>query len=343
MRWQKVLPCGTTEWLWFSVRLLALVLILGGSILYSVHMPQTSYRQSLHPLSREEQELAAQLQGHVHTLASQIGQRNIWTPGSMEEAAGYIRSRFSELGYIPLLQEFIAYQKKTVNIEVEIPGTTLPEESIVIGAHYDTVLNSPGANDNASGVAALLELARLLRDEKPVRTIRLVAFANEEPPFYYSEDMGSRHYARRARVRNEKIVAMLSLETMGCYSDAANSQRYPFPLRLFYPDTGNFIAFVGNIAARELVHRTVGAFRRHTAFPSEGLAAPAILTGIGWSDHWSFWQEGYPALMVTDTAFFRSADYHTAADTEEKLDYGRLARVVSGLARVIPSLSGTGE
>ncbi|MGV1100408.1 M28 family peptidase [Thiovibrio sp. JS02] len=343
MRLPKFLPDGNREWLWFGGRLLALTLLLAGSMLYSVHMPLTSAPGPLPPLGQPELDLARRLRIHVHQLATRIGQRNIWTPGSMEAAAAYIHTTLVRAGYDPARQEFVSHRKNIANIEVEIPGRKRPEEIIVLGAHYDTVLNSPGANDNASGLAALLELARLLHGAEVERTVRLVAFANEEAPFYYSDEMGSRHYARRCTERGERIKAMLSLETMGCYRDAPNSQHYPFPLSLFYPDTGNFLAFVGNLPSRPLVQQSIRAFRQHAHLPSEGIAAPGFITGIGWSDHWSFWQEGYEAIMLTDTAFFRSPHYHTEGDTEEKLDYERLARAVAGLAKTVPALAGRND
>ncbi|MEA3275961.1 MAG: M28 family peptidase, partial [Pseudomonadota bacterium] len=196
-------------------------------------------------------------------------------------------------------------------------------------------IGSPGANDNGSGVAAVLELARLLAGRALARTVRFVAFVNEEPPFSYTPEMGSLVHARAARDRGDRIQAMLSLETIGHYSDRPGSQRYPYPLSLFYPDTADFIGFVGNLGSRQLVRSAVQSFRRHAFFPSEGAAVPAWVKGVGWSDHWSFWQAGYPAIMVTDTAFFRYAHYHSAGDTPEKIDYARTARVVEGLASVI--------
>jgi Zn-dependent M28 family amino/carboxypeptidase len=210
---------------------------------------------------------------------------------------------------------------------------------VVIGAHYDTVRGSPGANDNASGVAALLELARLLKEFRPKREIRLVAFVNEEQPFFATEGMGSWRYAKRCASRGESVSAMLSLETIGYYSDQPGSQHYPFPFGLFYPSRGNFIAFVGNLRSGMLVRKVVESFRRNADFPSEAVAAPGWMTGIGWSDHWAFWKEGYPALMVTDTALFRYAEYHTSADTHEVVDVERTARVVHGLAAVIRDLA----
>jgi Zn-dependent M28 family amino/carboxypeptidase len=225
------------------------------------------------------------------------------------------------------------------NLEVEIQGKTRPEEIVVLGAHYDSAIGCPGANDNGSAVASLLALARSWRGRTPARTLRFVALANEEPPFFQTEQMGSLVYARRCRERNERVVAMLSLETMGYYSTAQGSQKYPFPVGLFYPSRGDFIAFVGNTGNAKLVRQCVAAFRRHAQFPSEGGALPGGLPGIGWSDHWAFWQVGYPALMVTDTAPFRYPHYHTPQDTPDKLDYDRLARVVTGLEKVIGELA----
>ena len=196
-----------------------------------------------------------------------------------------------------------------------------------------------GANDNASGVAALVEVARLLVAKPLARSVRFVAFVNEEAPFFYTLDMGSHRYARRAHERGDNITAMLSLETIGYYSDAPGSQHYPFPFSFFYPDTANFIGFVGNLSSRSLVRCSLDAFRQYTPFPSEGLASPGWITGISWSDHWSFWQAGYPAIMITDTALFRYAHYHAPTDTPDKLDYNRTARVVNGLSYVVEVLA----
>jgi Zn-dependent M28 family amino/carboxypeptidase len=169
--------------------------------------------------------------------------------------------------------------------------------------------------------------------------VRFVAFVNEEPPFFTSGEMGSRVYARACRARNDDIVAMLSLETIGYYSDAPRSQAYPAPFGLLYPDTGNFVTFVANYRSRPLLHQVMSAFRANAQFPSEGAAAPEWIPGVGWSDHWSFWKEGYPGVMVTDTALFRYPHYHTSQDTPEKLDYPRMARVFSGLQQVMRALA----
>ena len=185
----------------------------------------------------------------------------------------------------------------------------------------------------------MLEVARLLRDSNPGHTIRFVAFVNEEPPSFLGETMGSLVYARRIKERGDNVLAMLSLETIGYYSDVKGSQQYPAPFNLFYPDTGNFIGFVGDLGSRELVRRAIKTFRQTTKFPSEGLAAPVGTPGVGWSDHWSFWQVGYPAIMLTDTAPFRYPHYHQSSDTPDKIDYDRMARVVLGVSKVVAELA----
>lgn len=304
-----------------------------------ISMPGRSYTGILPPLSPEETEVRDRVRRHVGTLAGKIGERNLWRHARLQAAADYIGRTLRGEGYAVAGQEYTVEGKTVQNLEVVKSGAGNPGETVVVGAHYDSVFGSPGANDNASGAAALLEIARILKEKPLARTVRFVFFTNEEPPFFKSSLMGSRIYAARARQRGEKIVAMLSLETIGFYSDAAHSQRYPFPLSLFYPHTGNFIGFVGNIKSRELVRRAVGAFRRTTPFPSEGAAVPGWLTGVDWSDQWSFWQEGYQALMVTDTALFRYPYYHAPEDTPERLDYDRMARVVAGLARVVVELA----
>jgi Zn-dependent M28 family amino/carboxypeptidase len=221
------------------------------------------------------------------------------------------------------------------NIEVEVRGTDRPDHILVIGAHYDSVEGSPGANDNGTGVAAMMALARVFVQTPSKRTVRFVAFVNEEPPFFQTDDMGSRVYAKRSRQRGESIDLMISLETIGYFSDTPGSQSYVPPLNFLYPSTGNFIAFVSNTDNGLWVETVTDLFRRQVPFPSEGAALWGWIPGVGWSDHWAFWKEGFPAVMVTDTAPFRYPYYHTADDTPDKVNYEHLARVVSGLREVI--------
>lgn len=283
--------------------------------------------------------MATRLRRHVTALADTIGERNIWHPDGLAAAATYIDKTFAGFGHEVSKQVFDAEGLEVMNLDVEIRGTSRPDEIIVIGAHYDSVLGSPGANDNASGVAAVLEIARVLSNKHPARTIRLVAFVNEEPPFFQSNAMGSKYYAARSRKNDENVVAMISLETIGYYSDKKGSQRYPFPLNFFYPKEGNFIGFVSNLSSRSLLGKAAKVFEETSSFPLERAAVPGWLAGIGWSDHWAFWKEGYKAMMVTDTALFRYPFYHTPQDTADKLDYERFAKVVLGLAGMVEGLA----
>jgi len=283
-----------------------------------------------------QDELELRLRKHVTALAGRIGERNVGRPGTLAAAAQYIRTEWQAQGHAVSTQHcYTMGTEPCDNLEVAVAGAAPARGCIVVGAHYDTVPDSPGADDNASGVAALIEIARLLAGSRPARQVRLVAFVNEEPPFFLSGRMGSRIYARAARARGEVIDFMISLEMLGCYSERPASQAYPPLLRFFYPDRGNFIAFVSNLVSRGALRRLVGAFRSECDFPCEALAAPAIVPGIAWSDQLSFWREGYRALMVTDTAFYRYAHYHSAHDTPDRLDYRAMARVVGGLAKAL--------
>jgi hypothetical protein len=320
------------------IRLALLALCIVGMFAYMIIMPGKRYEGELPALTAAQEPLVAALRDCVRTLADDIGERNTNSYASLCKAADYIQGSFSNRGYRCEVQSFDVRGYECRNLVVEIPGAERPAEIVVIGAHYDSVDSCPAANDNGSGVAALLALAGLFADQRPARTLRFVAFANEEPPHFQTGFMGSYVYAAQCAARKERIVAMMSLETMGYYSDVPGSQQYPFPFSLFYPSTGNFIGFIGNVKSGPLVRRAVRVFREHARFPSEGGAIPGFVAGVGWSDHWAFWQHGYPGIMVTDTAPFRYPYYHTVRDRPEALDYERLARVVDGLVPVIADM-----
>jgi Zn-dependent M28 family amino/carboxypeptidase len=319
---------------------LVLALMLGGGIMYMTNMPGKSWSGVLPPLTMEQERLAKHLRKHIAVLSEEIGERNLWRNRTLDATADYIEKTLQAAGYTVSSQVYTVQGTSVRNLEAVHGGTSLAEEIVLIGAHYDTFSGSPGANDNASGVAALIEIARLLAAKTLARSVRFVAFVNEEAPFFYTWKMGSHRYARQAHEHGDNITAMLSLETIGYYSDADGSQQYPNPVYAWlYPNTGNFIGFVGNLASRKLVRQCLGSFRRHSAFPSEGIAAPGRMMGIHWSDHWSFWQEGYAAVMVTDTALFRYPHYHASTDLPDRIDYERLARVVEGLAKMTVDLA----
>jgi hypothetical protein len=290
------------------------------------------------PLSEAELALRAELVADVQKLAGEIGERNLPHYAQLNAAAEFIEGSFSRAGLQPRRISYDLAGKAFHNIETEIPGAS--SQIIVIGAHYDSVLGSPGANDNASGVAALLALARRFAGKPAAKTLRFVAFVNEEPPYFQTEQMGSFVYASRCKARGDRISAMISLETIGYFSDAPHSQKYPSPgIGAFYPKTGNFIGLVGNFGSRALVRRAIGLFREQGKVPSEGAALPSFIPGVAWSDQWSFWQCGYPAIMITDTAPFRYPHYHENTDTPDKLEYDRFALVVSALEKTLPELA----
>ena len=283
--------------------------------------------------------LAARLESHVRMLAEDIGERNIYHPDALAEASTYIENIWQEQGYRVTPQTYEVEGIPCSNLEVTHAGITHPEQILLIGAHYDSVSGSPGANDNGSGVAALLEIARLLKGVETECTVRFVAFVNEESPFFFREQMGSMVYAREARKRNDDIRLMISLEMLGSYSERPRSQRYPPLFRFFYPERANFIAFVSNLRSRRALHRFSAAFRRHSQFPAEHVATFSWIPGVAWSDHLAFWRQGYRALMVTDTAFYRYSHYHAATDLPDELDYISMAAVTEGVAHAVASLA----
>lgn len=297
----------------------------------TMKMPGISYNGSFVSLTQEKLALSNRLYEHVYNLSGKINTRNIHQHDQLLISADYIKQEFTKMGYDTQLQDFSVGDKIVSNIIVEKIGTEKPDEILIVGAHYDSARRVAGANDNATGVASMLELAKRIRHYNNDRTIRFVAFVNEEPPYFQSEHMGSLVYAKSIKSRGDNVIGMISLETLGYYSNAKNSQSYPPPFNLFYPDKGNFIAFVANISSEEFVKESIKIFRQHGEFPSEGIATFGGIPGVGWSDHWSFWKVGYPAIMITYTAPFRYPYYHTDEDTIDKIDFESLTRITTGL------------
>lgn len=328
----------------------SLVGALGGGLAYAMVMPGASHHGALPPLDARGRERAAALRADVVALAGRGPERSQRVAGTLERAEATIDAALRDAGYAVERMPYDSDGVRVANLEATLRGGERADEIVVVGAHYDSAEGAPGADDNASGVAALLALARELaptaaaaaaggQGAKRRRTVRLVAFVNEEPPYFWNPSMGSLVYAKACRARGDRVVAMLSLETLGYYRDAPGTQKYPPVVSWFYPNRGDFVAFVGNTSSRALVREAVGVFRGAAAFPSEGAALPGFVTGVGWSDQWSFWQVGYPGVMVTDTAPFRNPNYHQPTDTPDTLDYDRLSRVVGGLLSVIEKLA----
>ncbi len=336
---RRIQFCTRKALIRIGVLLIVLGLITTGGGIFMVRMPGETYSGAFIPLSTAEEDLKAELHRDLAYLGETIGNRNLTDGDTLQQTADWLAAAFAATGYEVQRQAYDVSGIEVENLSVELRGTTKPGKIIVVGGHYDSVAGCPGANDNGSGTVAILALARAFAGQGLDRTVRFVAFVNEEPPYFSRESMGSLVYARACQARNDNVIAMLSLETIGYYSDEPGSQRYPSPFNLVYPGTGNFVAVVGNTKSRQLVRRVVREFRAQNNFPCEGIATFGFLPGIGWSDHWAFWQAGYPAVMLTDTAPFRYPHYHTGKDTPDKIDYDRLARVIANLVPVITALA----
>lgn len=319
---------------------IGLAVVASGCI--STRMPGPERRSgALPPATADETAAAGALRRHVEKLAAEIGERRVGHArgAGLDAAAAYIAGELRAAGYFVGEQPFEASGVAVRNLDAELRGTRDAGSVFVVGAHYDSAIGTPGADDNASGVATALLLARRLAGQAQGQTIRFAFWVNEEQPFFQTDAMGSARYARRCKERGERIAGALSLETLGYYTDAPGTQRYPSAIEGDYPDRGNFVVFVSDRSSRAFLERVVAAFRGASAFPAEGLAAPGWVEGVGWSDHWAFWQQGYPGVMVTDTAPFRYPHYHRRSDTPDKVVYDRLARVALGLERTLRALA----
>jgi Zn-dependent M28 family amino/carboxypeptidase len=293
-------------------------------------------------VSAPAEELARRLRAHVETLADTIGERNVFRPQALAAARDYIEATWRAQGYAVQAQEYEARGVRCANLEVCRSGAGRAGEIILLGAHYDLVRACPGANDNGSGVAALLEITRRFAALTPALTVRFVAFVNEEPPFFMTKRQGSAVYAKAARARGDDIRLMVSLETLGYYSDAPGSQRYPPLFRYFYPDRGDFLGLVSDLRSRRVMRQVAKVFRDRSDFPLQHTAAWRWIPGIAWSDHLPFWRQRYPALMATDTAFYRYRYYHTAQDTPDKLAYPAFGRATEALGSCFAALADQG-
>jgi Zn-dependent M28 family amino/carboxypeptidase len=288
--------------------------------------------------------LVESLKRHVDRLAGLIGPRHLGAPRSFTAAATFVERELADAGYTVERQPYRVGQHDVSNIVAELPGNRRRDEIVVVGAHYDTVFYTPGADDNASAVAVLIEVARLLRPLRPSRTVRFVSFACEEPPYFHTGDMGSQVYARECRARSVHIHGMLCLEMLGYYTTEPNSQQIPpgIPrfLHRFLPHRGDFLAAVGNLRSWRLLWQFRCGFKRAVRFPLWTLALPESIEEIRLSDNSSFWNQGYPALMITDTSFLRNPHYHSMSDTPDTLDYERMAQVTLGIAGATARLAG---
>jgi Zn-dependent M28 family amino/carboxypeptidase len=296
-------------------------------------------------MNPSSEQIAANLRQHVDRLAGLIGPRTLAKPKTIQATIGYIEGQWNDMGYSVQRETFDALGDEATNLIVEQSGNKRADEIVLLGAHYDTVASTPGADDNASAVAVLLEVSRLLQKHQGKRTVRFVSFACEEAPYFNLNAMGSQHHARHSCSRGDRIIGMLCLEMVGYYRDEKDSQSVPplIPrwLRCFFPRKGNFLAAVGNMPSWKLCWQFRRGFKRGTKkMPLFSICLPEKINEIRLSDNSSFWDQNYPALMLTDTSFLRNPNYHLETDTPETLDYGRMTEVTLGVTGAVRHLLG---
>ena len=275
------------------------------------------------------------LKHHVQVLAGKIGERHVRKQVALQQAANYISQQWQAMGYAVVRQPFYARGVVCENLEVSSTGKQNPDDIVLVCAHYDTAKECPGANDNASGIAAMLEISRYFAETRPHSTIRFVALTNEKPPFAGTEKSGSWLYAHQANQRYDKIRAAIILESLGYYNNAPGSQLYPPLLGMLYPRRANFVAMTSNLRSMGVMRRFAKCFNRHATLRSLPMIAPNFLPWVTWSDNSPFWLHGYRAFMVSDTSLYRYPFYNSIRDTPEKLDYESLAYISIALMKAI--------
>lgn len=285
------------------------------------------------------------LKANIENLTESVGfltnirpYRNYRNPKSLDKAAWFIESQLKTYGYEPEIQRFTVQGKSYQNVIARYGDSQKPK--MVVGAHYDVFHNQPGADDNASAVAGLLEIARLIRANglETAFEIEFVAYTLEEPPFFLTDRMGSFIHAESLYKAGETVRGMISLEMIGYFTSEEDSQEYPFAImKWFYPSVGDFIGVVGNFGSRSLVDG-MAEYMKTAAIGVETLKAPALVPGVDESDHRNYWHFGYQAVMITDTAYFRNPNYHRESDTMDTLDFEKMAEVVTGVTWALTNM-----
>ncbi len=291
-------------------------------------------------LSSKGTPLSVELKKHVLVLSEDIGDRSTYNYKNLLKAQDYIAGKLESYGYKIEFQNYTVEGKDFKNIIAVKTGSESPGQVVLVGAHYDTCFN-PGADDNASGVSVMLALAKYFTGKDTKKTLKFVAFVNEEPPFFRTDFTGSSVYVKSAKSNNENIEGALILEMVGYFTDGLFSQKYPPLLGPFLPNRGNFIAVIGNFPSFNLVWKMRSFFKGYAAFPVEAMLFPSWVPGVNYSDNYEFWRNGYPAVMLTDTAFYRNPNYHTDKDVHGTLNYDRMADFVLGLGSFLNQLVGT--
>jgi Zn-dependent M28 family amino/carboxypeptidase len=323
MIWAAVVVLGAAGWSWELWR----------------PAPGESFSGTAPEVTPVELSLAERLAADVTTLSTEFGERTLRRHASLTAAGDWIAAELSARGLSVRRQELQIDGKSVHNIEAVVPGSTWPDELVVVGAHYDTVMGTPGANSNASGVAAVLALAEALGQKPLPRSMRFVFFTCGERPFMLTEKMGSLAWARAIEAAGQEVVAMLSLDSLGYFTDEPDSEHLPSDVAAWFPTVGNYLAVVGDWSSVSLANRVIGHFREVASVPSQLGLGLQSWDAVAWSDHWSFWQCGWPAIVITDTGPYRDPAFHRWNDTADRLDYETMARIVAALETVIEHLA----
>lgn len=286
---------------------------------------------------------AGRLRGHVLMLAETIGERSAFQPDEQDRARDYVAAQLRAMGYEVELQEYAPLRRSAsgrvrpyYNIEARLPGRGSPGEADwILGAHYDTAPGTPGAEDNASAVAVLLEAARELKKAPGGRGVRFVSWSTEEPPAFTTRDMGSYRYLRLLRERGVKIHGLLNMDMVGYFNPKAGSQLFPPLLSALHPDTGDFVSLAGNLSSLGLLRSVEASWKKASALPVEPVFLPSVASALFLGDHLNFWFAGERAVFITDTAYFRFPYYHRYEDTPEKLDYEKMAELTRAVTAVL--------
>lgn len=313
-----------------------LVAMVIASVFWMKHMPGENYKGVTMPLTIAQIATKEIYLKQLNEFAQTP--HNFLHPKELEKTKVFLKKELESYGYKVNVLEYGPQKFANLEVVIDAKNPNPTKGTIVIGAHYDSVEEAPGANDNGSSVVILLDLAKRLKDISVTHKLRLVFFVNEEPPFFRQKDMGSTVYADNLVTSGEKIEAMYAFDVLGYYFDEKGTQHYPFLFAPFFPDKANFVAFVGGLSSRKLIQDSVGAFRENSHFPSEGVSAPSYIQGIDFSDHLSFYRHNIPALMITDTAFFRSKTYHTVNDTIDRLNFNKMVQLTDELEKMFNKL-----
>ena len=323
----------------FIACVVVLVGVVALALFYCCSMPGQSPPAASTALTPDEREISEHLKVQCEEIAHRIGQRSTIKMQGLDRAREYITQRLARSSMRPKDMVFSSRGEQAINMEVEIEGTTAKDEIVVVGAHYDTASYTPGAGDNASGVSMLLEVARLIGMRSHDRTVQIVFFDRGSSRFAGSDDSGSYHWAAEAKKQNKKVMAMISIDSIGMYLDEPGSQNGPFPVTLMYPGQGNFVMFASDFGSRQLVQACVQNFRVQGGFPCEGITLPGFMPWLAHSDHFPFRQNDWPSLIVTDTGPLRNTEQDQMTDTWDRLNYDRMALVTTRLVKVIERLT----